>query len=584
MDGRRAVAEYMSHGPETRLGSFAPQQMERWIQATEEREVPNGYGPYHAAWMRAEAALLVGLHVLGGRDHGTSLDDYALLDSASERFDALASRPSNDPLLRARALIGLGSMSVYKSLSHQTRSNSPNDTVQVEPFYVPLMEASEILQRLASKRKDDLSLRHAIQTISFMGVLTLMTTESNAVVFAPPSRLSREEDRRAYDFLFWELTPGHNGIFSMRVTSAETGCLDGVIQIPTSLLREHEYPSTVGHGCLAALLGNHQTSKMLAGPKRRGVPTAGAPANALKCSQYLGDIFKDFAGEYVGQRYSGTTLSLEVDPINGLDEARAWYDNLSPLRRLVSYDMEVLDQCINPFENTFWAGDLSPQDVDRMGWIRAERALASGDVSELERATDLFEESVQTAEETEDWRRYCDALAAGVTTRLYGALQGEDYDAIELANAYASDLGEVITRLQGGLKVLEGQGPMHAPYVREVYERLAAAMILSSHPEGLYIAAIAPPRHRGSNAQVFGVDLMIIPLVEDRYQLHAIGRAQLTSGDKRNPAVAVVDPATIRPAIESITTDEDGALAWDETKVAAAHERVMALVEPVMFL
>ena len=76
---------------------------------------------------------------------------------------------------------------------------------------------------------------------------------------------------------------------------------------------------------------------------------------------------------------------------------------------------------------------------------------------------------------------------------------------------------------------------------------------------------------------------MVIPLVEDRYQMYAMGRLQLTD-TQHNAAVAAIDPATLRPVIETITSNEEGVFKWEDAKVTAVRERVMAAVEPLMFI
>ena len=568
VEAARAQFEYMAQGAEVGMGNIAVEQLDAWVRATEGTQ-PLAHHNLTAGWLRIETAMTIVSRRRIGLEAPTDLEPEALLDGAQDRFDQITLRQANDVVLRSRALVAAGSVGLYRALVRTgTAAETERVPLSLRKPYEKQIEAAELLMRAAARRRSNPPL-HDLHVQAFLALFNNEVEDMQLVAFPVPTRLQDEGDERSVDIMLWDIDTGrqNTGLFMARVTADESAVVAGNITLPAGLLRNNAYPSEIGQGTLQMLIEDHRGRPMRLAPQRR---------------RHRDVVLRAVMEQYIDQRVEGQALSFETDPITGLDEARRWYAGLSPLRRLTAADAGALEQCLNPFENAYWSGELSADDTATLAWLRLEMGTVNHNADEPARAEDLFEAVMQRTEAQQDWTRYCQALAGKVTARLYAGLySGQDQS--EIVAAYREDLAGAIDRLHIGLQQPEIQGSHHEPHVRRLLERLLACYAVSSDEEGMHIAVLTAPRQQAPPDAATGSDVFVVPFVGESYNLATTGRVRLsatTRPESLDRGVATIDPAILWGTWQML----DETPAANAAAVETVRQRLLDAVEPVLFV
>ena len=555
---------------------------------------------YDMTWLRAEAAVSASVHEDKGLDTGgVELSPAALLDEAAGRFEVLAEDPKTPVLVRARSYIGLGGITHYRGAIDVDKGVDVQDLGPCRESY---HKAGEIVMRLANTKKSDPRITHLAQVLSFLGVLRTNADNFGMLGLPVPDRLSALHDERRFDMVLWDVSRT-GALWRAAVTTQERSSRIGRTVLSPQLLDESGYPSGNGHGMLQAVL-DADASMIQRGQARGSQPQYGvrmAPgAHADRRRQGLKKYFRDsvlrIGHEIADQIERRSILAFKTDPIEGLDDARTWYAGLPPLRRLTEYDMPALEQCINPFEVAQVSGELSLADTNTLGWLHTELGVLPGAEGGLDRAEDLFAATAQAATEAEDWSAYSEALAGGVTSKLYKKLAAGGYEPAVLAQEYCADLAgaistlhEILERLQSaGLQAEPAAEAAHIPAVWRTLQRLTTCLIISSDAEPAQIAATANPRQRAAALGELGFDTIVMPQLyaTETFSPHAIGRLQMVAGKHdhlKNLGVATTDPALLGQVIDGLERTPDG-LTWDTVLATRTRQRMVDAARSVQFL
>jgi hypothetical protein len=555
---RWAYVEYMSQGAEVPFGQIPLEQLLGWTAHTETGQL-GAHQVLATGWLRIETAVTAAVLRVRGEALHAPVDTPQLLSAAKQRFNAVGSQQKHDRVIRSRAITAFGAVGLYDALIKAREG--VGGSVPINSAWQSQLEAAKILLSACRQRGRDLPL-HDLQVQAMLGLLHYGADATDIIGLPIPPRFQAEGDSRSYDILLWHLLDDGSQLLRARVGALEGAPSEGAALLPPSLLLNREYPSEVGQGTLQALLDTQQ------------------PRKARAAERHLDRALLGFVNQFVLQAYKGDALSLQVDPITGLEQARQWYASLSPIRRLSDADRPALEQCINPFENSLLTGDISPADTAILGWLRTELYQVSREVQELERAEDVFGAAIQAAQLKKDWIGYGEARAGQATARLFTNLHnGEDtHDAIA---TYCHDLAEAIDSLRQRLARSKAESAQ-ASALDQMINRLTACLAISSDESGDYIAVCSSPRQRAQPTQMTGSDVQVIPLINDAYAIDTAGRLRLAdvlASELADYGIAVFAPSLLR-GLKTTTPPY-----FESADIAEAmRERMLRAVGPVLML
>jgi hypothetical protein len=115
-------------------------------------------------------------------------------------------------------------------------------------------------------------------------------------------------------------------------------------------------------------------------------------------------------------------------------------------------------------------------------------------------------------------------------------------------------------------------------------ERLTTCYAITHSEDAEHLAVLASPRQQAQPGSAFGSDVLVVPCIDDVYKPQAAGHLRLsatTDPASLNRGVATADPALLRNAWH---LDPDGQVIKNEDAIAVANTRLLAIVEPVLFM
>ncbi len=589
---RRAHFEYTTLGASQVFSRIPLRRFQDWITAEQGVRLPPDQR-HDMTWMRVEAAMAAWSLAKSGRDtDGIVLSPPDLLGEAAERFNTLAENPATPTLIRAESYIGLGGMPHYRAATES--GGGLNFGMTREKHYA----AGKLLMRLAATRPSA-EITRRIQMLSFVGLLRMGVKDLQVIGMPVPPRVRDVQDKHRFDMMLWDAMD--TGAFWRAVVSAteQTSYSESAFISP-KVLDEAGYPSPNGHGMLQAILENDEPSdpdiikagdiRIIKGASFPVISVARTPAERreLTRSVYLKKGIKRL-GTHVKEQLSHTdVLQFETDPIEGLQEAHDWYASLPRMRRLTQHEAPALEQCINPFENAFIAGDLSLEHANMLGWLHAETGLVRPAEGSWDRSEDIFTATTQTAAEAGDWSAYAEALEGGATVGLYKKLAADEYNPQALALEYCAELAGAISSLHACYERLITDNSPHVPAVWRALQRLTACLVVSGGEDAKHLAVVAPPRQRAAALGELGFDISIMPQLDASatFSPEAVGRMQLVAGKHNHLTklgVATVDPALVGQVVEGLERTPEG-LTWDMPLAAYARRSMTRAIVPVLFL
>ncbi|HSX34913.1 MAG TPA: hypothetical protein VLF62_04685, partial [Candidatus Saccharimonadales bacterium] len=389
-EAARAQFEYMAQGAEVPFVHIPVGQLEGWIQATEGEHLL-AHREIDMAWLRMETAMTIVSRRRAGLEGDTELAPEALLDSAQDRLDKVGLQNANDPVVRSRAILASGSVGLYRSAVRSLPASAEDTeitTIDIGAAYAKQIEAAELLMRAATRRRGSVPL-HDLHVQTTLLSLNAETTTTELIAMPLPSRLQEEGDVRSVDILVWDVSDARksSGLYAARVSAGESALVAGHVVFGSNLLKNDGYPSEIGQGTLQAMIEQYHRRNMRRSHER---------------VRHLDSVLVAHARHFMDQITCTEALSFETDPINGLSEARQWYHGISPLRNLTERDSTALEQCINPFENAYWARELSPEDIMTLAWLRVEMGNIFQRTDEPAHAEDLFTAIEERTAEQQD--------------------------------------------------------------------------------------------------------------------------------------------------------------------------------------